>query len=150
MDILGPILSILIICPNFQVSLFGKAPFSFITKSLWIMQVSLFSSVLINGQHCRYILYSNCMSVCTNYFYTTYNMLSFLTYVYIQHSNVYMYLSYSNCSNPHVQVTLCSIGNTEIFYAVTHLFKWSVWLIMRVETYIDLYNNDDNGNEIFI
>ena len=36
----------------FQVSLYDKAPFRTTTKSVWIMQVSLFSSVLINRFHC--------------------------------------------------------------------------------------------------
>ena len=53
-------------CPDyqvFQVSLYDKAPFGTITKCGRIMQVSLFSSVLINRSHCtrniNLITYSN-------------------------------------------------------------------------------------------
>ena len=41
-------------CPDYQgglVSLYEKAPFGTITISKWIMQVCLFSSVLINRFH---------------------------------------------------------------------------------------------------
>ena len=47
-------------CPDyqgvliFQVSLYDKAPFGTIT-TVWIMQVSLFSNVLINKFHCTSI-----------------------------------------------------------------------------------------------
>ena len=45
-------------CPDyqgvliFQVSLYDKASFGIITISVWIMQVFLSSSVLINRFHC--------------------------------------------------------------------------------------------------
>ena len=48
-------------CPDyqgvliFQVSLYDKAPFGTITISVWIMQVFIFSSVLINMFHCIHV-----------------------------------------------------------------------------------------------
>ena len=48
-------------CPDyqgvliFQVSLYDKAPIGTVTISVWIIRVSLFSSVLINRFHCTAI-----------------------------------------------------------------------------------------------
>ena len=63
---------------------------------------------------------------------------------------VHTYLSYSNCSDPHIQVTLCPTGKTEILYAVVHLFNWSIRLNTRAKIYTDSCGNGDNWNSIFI
>ena len=57
MDALGPIIGVIIKVSWFSRSVYkyyDKAPFWTVTIGVWIMQVSLFSSVLINRFHCSY------------------------------------------------------------------------------------------------